>query len=75
MCIDYPGVVVEIVGSQAVVETRGRRRAASTLLVPDLSVGDCVTVAAGTVVARLSPTEANEIRRLLDAATQEGATS
>jgi hydrogenase assembly chaperone HypC/HupF len=68
MCIGFPGVVVGIDGSGAVVETEGRRRRASTLYCPDVAVGDWVTVAAGTIVERLDPAEAAEIRDLLHVA-------
>jgi hydrogenase assembly chaperone HypC/HupF len=67
MCIAFPGLVLAIDpdGSSAVVETEGRRRRASTFLVPDLAVGDWVTVAAGTVVDRLTPEEAAEVQALV----------
>ena len=68
MCIDVPGRVIAIDELGAVVETEGRRRRASTLLLPDVAVGDWVTVAAGTIVDRLTPEEAGEIRRILDRA-------
>jgi len=53
-----------------VVETDGRLRRASTLLVDGLAVGDWVTVAAGTVLATLEPAEAAELQDLLRKATQ-----
>ena len=53
MCLDFPGHVIERDGDVAVVECTGRRRRASTLLFPDLAVGDCVYVAFGTVIERL----------------------
>ena len=67
MCIAFPGLVLAIDadGASAVVETEGRRRRASTFLVPDLAVGDWVTVAAGTVVDRLTPEEAAEVQALV----------
>ena len=65
MCIAYPGQVVDIDPAGALVETAGRRRRASTLLVDDIRPGDWVTVAAGTIVERLDPAEAAEIERLL----------
>jgi hydrogenase maturation factor len=55
-----------------VVETDGRLRRASTLLVDGLAVGDWVTVAAGTVLATLEPAEAAELQDLLRIATQPG---
>ncbi|HXU84609.1 MAG TPA: HypC/HybG/HupF family hydrogenase formation chaperone [Verrucomicrobiae bacterium] len=68
MCIAFPGVVVDVDPAGAVVETDGRRRRASTVFLPDIAVGDWVTVAAGTVVDRLDPDEAAEINRILRAA-------
>ena len=70
MCIGYPGRVVAVSESSAVVDTNGRRRCATTLLVPDVAIGDFVTVAAGTIVERLDPADAAEIHRLLDAAVE-----
>lgn len=68
MCIEDPGRVVAIDAAGAVVDVGGRRRRASTLVMPDVAVGDWVTVAAGTIVDRLRPEEANEIRQILDRA-------
>jgi hydrogenase expression/formation protein HypC len=68
MCIAFPGRVVEIDDLGAVVETEGRRCKASTLFLPDIAVGDWVTVVAGTVVERLEPDEAAEIHKILRAA-------
>lgn len=68
MCISYPGQVVAIDGGDAVVETTGRRRRATTLLVPDLSVGDWVVVGAGSILRRLDRAEAIALIQTLDAA-------
>jgi hydrogenase maturation factor len=59
MSIDASGVLVD---------QDGRRRRASRILVPDLSPGDWVIVAAGAVIERLDPREAEEIVETLDAA-------
>jgi hydrogenase maturation factor len=40
------------------------------LYLPDIAVGDWVTVAAGTIVQRLEPDEAAEIRNLVMTATR-----
>ena len=73
MCIDDPGRVVAVDELGAIVETPAHRRRASTLLIPDIAVGDWVTVAAGTIVDRLTDEEADEIRSILDwAATRDG---
>ena len=70
MCIAFPGRVVAIDEAGAVVETEGRRRRASTLYLPQVAVGDWVTVAAGTIVERLDPDEAAEVRNLVNTATR-----
>jgi hydrogenase assembly chaperone HypC/HupF len=72
MCIDDPGRVVALDELGAIVETPARRRRASTLLLPDVAVGDWVTVAAGTIVDRLTAEEAAEIREILDRAGESG---
>jgi hydrogenase assembly chaperone HypC/HupF len=68
MCIEAPGQIVALDSSGAVVELDGRRRRASTLLHPDAAVGDWVTVAAGTIVSRISAAEAADIASILRAA-------
>jgi len=65
MCVAFPGQVTEVDADGATVDTEGRRRRASTLLVPDVAVGDWVFVAAGTIVDRLDPEEAQMIRATL----------
>jgi hydrogenase expression/formation protein HypC len=68
MCIDDPGQVISIDRLGAVVDTAGRRRRASLLLLPDVQVGDWVTVAAGTIVDRLTVDEARTVLDLLHTA-------
>jgi hydrogenase maturation factor len=63
MCLTYPAEVVSIDGASAVVRMDGRLRAATTLALPDVVIGDRVIVAAGAIVARLEPAEADEIER------------
>ena len=70
MCIAYPGIVVEVDSLGATVETDGRRRRVSALLVPDVAIGDWVAVAVGTVLKRLDPDEAADIQRIMRAAEQ-----
>jgi hydrogenase assembly chaperone HypC/HupF len=74
MCLTLPGEVTAVEGDQAVVRTEGRLRRASTLALPDVSVGDRVIVAAGSIVSRLDPEEAEDVERLvLTAYGMEGA--
>jgi len=75
MCVAFPGQVTEVDSVGATVDTEGRRRRASTLLVPDVAVGDWVFVAAGTIVDRLDPEEAQMIRATLLEAIALEATS
>lgn len=74
MCISFPGRVSAVDEAGAVVVTEGRARRASTLYLPDIAVGDWVTVAAGTIVERLDPAEAAEIEHLLATAIELEAT-
>lgn len=76
MCIGVPGTVVSVDATGATVEQDGRLRRASTLIVPDVRAGDQVIVAAGTIVERLDPADAAEIRRtLLEAMAIGGRTA
>jgi hydrogenase assembly chaperone HypC/HupF len=68
MCLGFPGLVVAVDATGATIETEGRRRRASTLLAPDLAIGEWVFVAAGTVIDRVSPEDAAFIRASLFAA-------
>lgn len=65
MCLTVPGEIVAIEGAEAVVRVDGRLRRAGTLAAPEVRVGDRVIVAAGSVIARLEPAEAEEIGRLV----------
>jgi hydrogenase expression/formation protein HypC len=71
VCLELPGRIVELDGGVAVVDTDGRRVRATTLVVPDAAVGDWVVVVAGTIVDRLTPAEAGEIRATLLGAIAE----
>ncbi len=65
MCVTLPGRVLAVDDDGATVDLDGRRRRASTLLLPEISPGDWVIVAAGTIVDRLDPHDAQDIRALL----------
>jgi len=68
MCLDFPAQIISRDAMQAVVEADGRRRRASTLLLPDAAVGDWVYVAAGHIVDRITAAEAAQITRELSVA-------
>jgi hydrogenase assembly chaperone HypC/HupF len=72
MCLGFPGRVVALDAEGAVVETDGRRRHASTLIVPDVAVGDWVLVGAGTVLDRIEPDDATQIIKAIDDAIARG---
>lgn len=65
MCVGFPGRVVAVDELGATVDQEGRIRRASTLLIPEIAPGDWVFVAAGSIVERLDPAEAEEIRATL----------
>ena len=71
MCLDFAAQVVSREGDVALIESEGRRRRASTLLMPDVAVGDWVYVAVGTIIERLEPAEAEQINNELR--TAQGA--
>lgn len=74
MCVAFPGRVIDVDDLGATVDTEGRLRRASTLLIPDLAPGEWVFVAAGTVVDRIDPVEAEKVREiLLEAIAAEAA--
>lgn len=74
MCIGLPATVIAVDELGATVDQDGRVRRASTLLIPDIAPGDHVFVAAGTIVERLDPAEAELIRKtLLEAIALEQA--
>lgn len=75
MCVAYPGQVLEIEGDVAIVDTDHRTRRASTMLVPETTVGDWVVVAAGAILRILDADEAVEIRVLLDEALRDETTT
>lgn len=65
MCVGFPGQIMAVDEFGATVQTLDRQRRASTLLLPDVAVGDWVYVAAGSIVERLDPAEAREVTDLL----------
>ena len=73
MCLAQPGRVLAIEPDHALVDLGGRIRRASLVRMPEVAVGDWALVAAGSVLRRLDPAEAAEIRELLRTAMPEPA--
>lgn len=72
MCVAFPSRVIAVDDAGATVDQEGRLRRASTLLVPDIRPGEWVYVAAGTILDRIRPDEAQLIRSTLNAAIAAG---
>jgi hydrogenase assembly chaperone HypC/HupF len=68
MCIAFPGRVLALDETDAVVEIDGRQRRASLRMRTDVTVGDWVLVGAGSVVRRLEADEAAQLISTLRAA-------
>jgi hydrogenase expression/formation protein HypC len=58
MCISIPSRVISIENDQAEIDTLGTRRKASTLLMPEVNVGDYVLVSVGSIARILDEDEA-----------------
>jgi hydrogenase assembly chaperone HypC/HupF len=71
MCATYPGQVIDLAEMLAVVKSDEHTWRASTVLVPDVAVGDWVIVAAGMILQILDPDEAREIRAMVDEALRD----
>lgn len=68
MCITAPAKVIAVDADGAIVELVGAWRRASTVVVPDVGVGDWVMVGAGTILRRLDPADAIELAREISSA-------
>jgi hydrogenase assembly chaperone HypC/HupF len=73
MCLVAPGQVIALDGATATVAVDGRTRAINTLFDPDIRVGDWVIVAAGTILRRVAPADADQIQAAVDLAYAEPA--
>lgn len=65
MCLAVPARIVELQDDMATIEVDGVRRSVSTLLVPDLELGDYVITHAGFALQRVDEEQAQESIRLL----------
>lgn len=73
MCLTAPARVLAVDESGATVLLAGRPRRASTLVVPDVAVGDWVIVGAGTILERMNDDEAAAVTAAVDLATLQEA--
>jgi hydrogenase assembly chaperone HypC/HupF len=71
MCLDLPGRVIGRDADTATVIVDGRIRSATTLLLPDVQVGEWVYVAAGAIVDRLTAESAAQIELEIKQARRE----
>jgi hydrogenase assembly chaperone HypC/HupF len=71
MCLTAPACVIAIDPEGATVLLGGRERRASTLVVPEVAVGDWVIVAAGTILERIDPVQAAQLTAAVNEAYRE----
>ncbi len=65
MCLAVPGQLIELNGEQAKVDMHGSEVEVSTVLVPEVKLGDWVLIHAGFAIQRLDEDEAMETWQLL----------
>jgi hydrogenase expression/formation protein HypC len=65
MCLAVPAKIVELTGEMAKVEVGGVLRAVSTMLVPDLKLGDYVITHAGFALHKVEEADALASIKLL----------
>jgi hydrogenase assembly chaperone HypC/HupF len=73
MCLTAPARVLAIDAQGATVLLGGRERRASTLVVPEVAVGDWVVVAAGTILERIDQPAAGYLTAAVTEAYREEA--
>ena len=71
MCLTAPARVVALDNGEATVLLGGRERRASTLVVPEVAVGDWVIVAAGTILERIDSLQAAQLTAAVDQTFRE----
>ena len=71
MCLTAPARVTTVDPEGATVLLAGRARRASTLVVPEVTVGDWVIVAAGTILERIDPLQAAQLTAAVNEAFRE----
>lgn len=64
MCLAIPGDVVTIEAEKAIIDYNGLRRSASTMLCPQVAIGDVVLVHAGFIIQILDKESGEELKSL-----------
>jgi hydrogenase expression/formation protein HypC len=70
MCLAVPAKIVALEGDEANVDFQGTCVRVSTLLVPDVEIGDWVLVHAGFIIQRLDPEAARRTWSVLSSVTE-----
>lgn len=65
MCLAIPARVVELTGSDAVVEVEGTRRAANLSMLKGVAIGDYVLVHAGFAIQKWTEQDMREYRSII----------
>ncbi|MCG3127476.1 MAG: Hydrogenase maturation factor HypC [Phycisphaerae bacterium] len=60
MCLAVPGQIVEARGDEAIADLNGNRFRISTVLTPDVGIGDWVLVHAGFAISPIAERDALE---------------
>lgn len=60
MCLAIPGKIIEIDGTNAIIDYGGVRKRASLMAMPDTELGDMVIVHAGFVISKIDREEAEK---------------
>jgi hydrogenase assembly chaperone HypC/HupF len=75
MCIVAPARVLSVRDDHVLVDQDGRRLRATTLLVPEVAVGDWILIGSGAVLRRLEPADALDLLDTIRAAEAASSTT
>ena len=73
MCLAVPAQLVQVEGHEAIADLHGNRLRITTLLVPDVDVGDWVLIHAGFAIQRLDAESASRTWAVLEQAAASDA--
>ena len=66
MCLAVPAKIVELEGSEAIVEIEGVRRKSNVFLIKDPKIGDYVLLHAGFAIQKWSESDVQEYNEIMD---------